>query len=881
VNTAPDTGYLHHAEHTIRHFCNQIKVEQSSFLAYISGNISEAERTQYVSLLFNRLIAAYFLQAKGIFEGNPHYLPDRLQQVQKRQGHNTFYQHILLPLFHECLGVAEPSPHITELHSHIPALNLSLFKQHSLEQPITNIQIPDNAFSRLFELFDTYQWQLDRATENALHPDVLVYVFEQQINQKQMGAYYTGEDVTMYIARNTLLPHLFDTIAAQCPAAFMPGADIWQLLRIHPERYLSPTLQTLHPLPMETEREYYERRARSIQLCTMLQTGKLHTIHEFVTYNLNLHQFALDVIAHCQEPDLLLKLYTHLERMTILDPTCGPGAFLLTTLHILETLYTASLDRMQAMSSDLFIPIFQRIGLQPNRACFILKTILTQNLHGVDVMEEAVDVCKLRLFLAHLAALEASDHIQPLPALDNNIRVGNAVVGFLRPKEITVPSPATIQTEQLDQQLAVNYGITPDHCTYNYDYKKSLKEWKISHRPFHWFVEFRSILERGGFDVIIGNPPYVEYSQVRQRYQACGYEAASCGNLYAAVIERSLALCSPEQSYVGLVAPLSLCGSERFSQLRSTIRQRTSLRWLSNFEIFPCRLFDGAYQRLSILLARHSTTISEPTTFVTHIQRWYTAERPYLIDQISYTATSCTIKPQVFPKLASPLQEIILQKMQRRAKGNCIAHVLQSQPTPHFVYYQEATNYWTKAVCSVPFYKKNGVVMDPPHGRFLYLHDEQIARTIMVLMNSSLFYLWFASFSDGFHLSHALVKDFPVDNDLYQIRALHQLSEQLEADIQAHAHITTRNTRPGSRQHKAALLIELEEYHMACSKLLLDKIDSILAIFYGFTPEELDFIIHYDSKYRMGRTGSEFLKGARTAYDIGQGRCVSPGENSR
>ena len=170
--------------------------------------------------------------------------------------------------------------------------------------------------------------------------------------------------------------------------------------------------------------------------------------------------------------------------------------------------------------------------------------------------------------------------------------------------------------------------------------------------------------------------------------------------------------------------------------------------------------------------------------------------------------------------------------------------------------------------------------MEPPHGRFLYLQDERIARTIMVLMNSSLFYLWFASFSDGFHLSHALVKDFLVDNDIYQIRALHQLSEQLEADIQAHARITTRNTRPGSRHRKTDLLIELEEYHMACSKLLLDEIDAILAIYYGFTDEEFDFIVHYDNKYRMGRANNEFPKEMRTMYDPRKERCISPNENS-
>ena len=99
--------------------------------------------------MFNRLIAAYFLQAKGIFDGNPHYLSDRLQQAQEQQGQNTFYHHVLLPFFHEYLGAPTPSQQVAEQHGHIPALNLSLFKRHHLEQQITGVQIPDDAFARL------------------------------------------------------------------------------------------------------------------------------------------------------------------------------------------------------------------------------------------------------------------------------------------------------------------------------------------------------------------------------------------------------------------------------------------------------------------------------------------------------------------------------------------------------------------------------------------------------------------------------------------------------------------------------------------------------------------------------------------------------------
>jgi len=123
----------------------------------------------------------------------------------------------------------------------------------------------------------------------------------------------------------------------------------------------------------------------------------------------------------------------------------------------------------------------------------------------------------------------------------------------------------------------------------------------------------------------------------------------------------------------------------------------------------------------------------------------------------------------------------------------------------------------------------------------------------MALMNSSLFYIWFATYSDGFHLSHTLVKDFPVDRELYALKVLPELAMQLQNDIQAHARISTRNTKPDPARQKEGLAIELEEYRMGSSKAILDEIDQVLARHYGFSDEEVYFIINYDIKYRMGK----------------------------
>jgi hypothetical protein len=137
--------------------------------------------------------------------------------------------------------------------------------------------------------------------------------------------------------------------------------------------------------------------------------------------------------------------------------------------------------------------------------------------------------------------------------------------------------------------------------------------------------------------------------------------------------------------------------------------------------------------------------------------------------------------------------------------------------------------------------------MEPTHGRFLYFSDQKIARTIMALLNSSLFYLWFATFSDGFHLAHRLVKEFPLYSELYANEHLEYLALKLEEDIKMYARMSTRNTKTHA--------IELEEYRMSASKELLDEIDKVLAHYYELNPEELAFVVHYDGKYRMKGKG--------------------------
>jgi hypothetical protein len=473
-----------YAEKVTKKFYDRFKTEHEAFLRFIQGIPDDEFQRWYASVMLNRLMFIYFIQKKGFLGGDQNYLRNKLVE-SRGQGRDLFYQKVLCPLFFE--GFAKKpedrDPAVNRLLGQVPYLNGGIFTRHQVEELHgQTIRIPDSAFAKIFDFFDAYHWHLDERplrADNEINPDVLGYIFEKYINQKQMGAYYTKEDITGYIARNTIIPFLFDAAEKKCAIAFKPYSAVWRLLQDDPDRYIYEAVRRgvdeelpehiaagvkdvaqrgdwnkpaapEFSLPTETWREHVARRQRCLELREKLRNGEVHAINDLITYNLDIRQFAEDVISNCEGPELLRAFWHAIEQVTVLDPTCGSGAFLFAALNILEPLYDACLDRMQVFVDDLagsggrhhpekfadFKKTLARVGEHPNHRYFVLKSIIINNLYGVDIMHEAVEICKLRLFLKLVAQVEDAARIEPLPDIDFNIRSGNTLVGFANYEEV-------------------------------------------------------------------------------------------------------------------------------------------------------------------------------------------------------------------------------------------------------------------------------------------------------------------------------------------------------------------------------------------------------------------------------------------------------------
>lgn len=484
-------------ERVTRKFYNEFSTLRVDFIDMIQGIEREADRFWYASVLLNRLMFIYFLQKRGFIQNNTRYLDHKLEESKKR-GADRYYSEFLDLLFFE--GFAKPenqrSTEAKALLGPIRYLNGGLFIPHKLEIEYQNITIPDRAFENVLDLFGSYSWHLDDtpgAEDNEINPDVLGYIFEKYINQKAFGAYYTRTEITQYLCERTIHAVILDRIHQNSTRKF---SDLNEVL-----------------VKLDAD------------LCRLL-------------------------------------LFTVLPKISILDPACGSGAFLVAAMKTLLDIYAAVYGKIRFLSDTNLTAHLREIDRNhPSINYYVRKRIITDNLYGVDIMEEAAEIAKLRLFLVLVSSAQSVDDLEPLPNIDFNLMTGNSLIGLLTvdEKRFDKAQMSLFQSEkaaqyrrvldeknrlihlyrntssmtddlqalrkEIDEHKAQAYatldpillddfqelGIQYEQMQANGKTKKRplVLQDMLSLNPFHWGYEFDEIIEtRGGFDVIIANPPW-------------------------------------------------------------------------------------------------------------------------------------------------------------------------------------------------------------------------------------------------------------------------------------------------------------------------------------------------------------------------------------
>lgn len=960
------------SEKVTKAFYTRFKTEHAAFQKFIEGIDEKADVEWYSSLMLNRLMFIYFIQKKGFLDNNPNYLREKLEFSVKKKGkdkfYKSFYRNFLLMLFHKGLGNPGHSQEIIKEIGKVPYLNGGLFDDHRIEKDYDKLDISDKAFQKLFEFFDQYNWHLDTritATGKDINPDVIGYIFEKYINDRaSMGAYYTKEDITEYISKNTILPFLFDRIKRDCANAFKEESSLWQMLRENPDRYIydavkhgiyedshselvsespvnsTPTgrgrnlkirklpeeiaigLDTTKPdllerrkewnksapeefaLPTEIWREVVERRNRYFEIKSKLENDEIREINDFITYNLDIRQFAQDAVEKYEGSDFINAFYKAITEITILDPTCGSGAFLFAALNILEPLYEACIERMREFVQEddenggrkrfeNFRKVLNDIEIHPNQKYYIFKSIILKNLYGVDIMNEAVEIAKLRLFLKLVAEIEPDESdenfgMEPLPDIDFNIRAGNTLIGFAtkeeldkglkwslnigndtkkvydemdivakafkRYKEIQLEDEI-IHTEFKEAKDGLNLKLKKLNETLNdylgNDYGKSKKQenefnkWLSSYKPFHWFAEYYEIINnKNGFDVIIGNPPYVEYSKVKgDYYLKSNFETLNCGNLYAFVVERISNLIN-NNSHWGVILPLSAFCTQRMLPLVKLVKERYSTKWISHFGWRPATLFEGVNIPLSIVVCS-SVTKSRPNLFTTDFNKWYQENRISLMENLQYSEVSnLLLLDFVIPKIGTKMNNIIAKLIGEQGKIN---KLITSYTTNNILYYRNTGGlYWRIITNFKPHFSMKGSKTDSSTLCQIFFNSQENLDLVTALLNSNLFWLYYVAYSSFYHVNTYDILEFPFNSSTLtsnEKKELLSLCNKLMEDLK-------NNSKIMRRVHKGGNVSDAQTFYPAKSKNIVDSIDMSLKNHFGYSDDEIDYIISYDFKFR-------------------------------
>jgi len=251
------------------------------------------------------------------------------------------------------------------------------------------------------------------------------------------------------------------------------------------------------------------------------------------------------IVENTLGPALKDKLLKEARKIRILDPACGSGSFLVEALDYLE----------QHWKRQKWLPqsISEADVKQKDFFDYVTKfQFLKQNLYGVDLDAQAIEIAQLNLLL------KALNQRQRLPDLVNNIRQGNSLISGT------------------EDELKGYFGDS----------------WRDK-KPFNWEQEFEDIMAQGGFDVVIGNPPYVSFGlrgserieEALGQYSRDKFPNSAEYKLstYALFIDQGLQLLR-EEGYLSYILPDSFLLGRYFSKLRKSILDTCLIKEIVLFE---------------------------------------------------------------------------------------------------------------------------------------------------------------------------------------------------------------------------------------------------------------------------------------------------------
>ena len=241
---------------------------------------------------------------------------------------------------------------------------------------------------------------------------------------------------------------------------------------------------------------------------------------------------------------------------------------------------------------------------------------------------------------------------------------------------------------------------------------------------------------------------------------------------------------------------------------------------------------------------------SETIAYDTGFTKWYAEERDILFQRVYYSLQTESLRGYIMPKLSSEIENNILKKM---TASHNLGFFFKGKTNNCLFYRIGGGRYWKIFTSFSPEFILNDIPSTSSRENHLYFDSPELRDCAIAVLSSSLFFWYFIISTNCRDLNPSDLKEFNIDILSFKTEVscvLVNLSQKLMEDYK-------RNSIIKEKISSLTGKIKYQEFYPRLSKPIIDKIDEQLARHYGFTEEELDFIINYDINYRMGDKLSE------------------------
>ena len=320
------------------------------------------------------------------------------------------------------------------------------------------------------------------------------------------------------------------------------------------------------------------------------------------------------------------------------------------------------------------------------------------------------------------------------------------------------------------------------------------------------------------YQLIIGNPPYVEKSTVD--YSA----SVKYGNLYADVIHNSLDLLK-EKGLIGYIIPISYISTSRMENIREYVENSSEKQYILSFADRPDCLFIGVHQKLNILIAQKHLNSGEHKIYTSDYNYWYKSEREHLFENNELIRNEHK-QNNFYPKLSNSLEESIYNKVHGNGESIISRQITNSK---YPLYLNKRAAFWIKSFIEQPYKSNEYSVMH---------YDKNYIHLVNCVLNSSLYWWYWIKVSDCWHITNKELEQFYIpDVTVLAAKKYQKLSKDLNNLLEQ------TKVKIDSKQ-------AMYEYKHRLCKSQIDLIDNELAKLYGLTKEELNYIKNYQLYYR-------------------------------